>query len=171
MDTTVTLQDILVSREERAREQKRIIRKTGCPLICFTVVMPGPEKLNREARIIFEAGSRALSKSLGRFATPVWYELVKKTGHEGYYAVSADEKELKELTVSIEENHPLGSLFDMDVIGLSGEPVSRKEIGRPERKCLVCGGPAAVCVKGRAHAVEEIGKKISAMVAGYERTF
>ncbi len=171
MNTTVTLEEMLASKEARAETQKRVIEKTGCPLICFTVVMPGKEKLDRRARIIFEAGSRALSKALEGYETPAWYELVKKTGHEGYYAVKADAKALKALTVSIEETHPLGRLFDMDVLDLSGRPLSRKETGSPERACLICGQNAALCVRSRAHSPEELDRKISDMVAEYERKY
>ncbi len=152
----VTLPELLDSREKRAAEQERLIEAYRCPLICFTVVMPGSEKLNRESRQIFESGCLAIEDALE--GKPVLYlrELIKRTGCEGYFAVDCDETELKKAMIEIEEYHPYGRLFDIDVIGRSFRPISRKELGHPERECLVCGEVSAVCVKSRRHSTEEV---------------
>ena len=42
------------------------------------------------------------------------------TGCEGYYVVDAPADRLKAITCAIEENLPLGRLFDMDVLTPAG---------------------------------------------------
>ena len=41
----------------------------------------------------------------------------------------------------------------MDVIRPDGSKVGREELGLEERKCLLCGQPARVCARSRAHSV------------------
>ena len=53
----------------------------------------------------------------------------------------------------------MGRLFDMDVLCPDGKKVDRQELGREGRKCLICGGPAQVCARSRAHTVSELQEK------------
>jgi len=158
--TDVTLPELLDSREQRAAEQAKLIERFRCPLICFTVVMPGSEKLNRESRMIFESGCLAIEETLNLKTLRYLSEQIKRTGCEGYFVVDEDEKALKKAMIEIEEYHPFGRLFDIDVIGRSGRPLSRRDFDLPERECLVCGGQSAVCVKSRKHSTEEVLKTI-----------
>ena len=68
--------------------------------------------------------------------------------------------ELKELCVSIEDRGDIGRLYDLDVIGVDGEKLSRRE----GRRCLICGGPAAVCARSRAHDLKEIQDKTNSIL-------
>ena len=68
---------------------------------------------------------------------------------------------IKELTTELEENHPFGRLFDMDVIGTDGEKLSRGVY----RKCLICGCQAHECARSRKHTVAEMQAKIEEMLS------
>ena len=48
----------------------------------------------------------------------------------------------------------LGRLLDIDVIAPDGGKISRTEIGLPARRCLLCGNPAPVCARSRAHSAD-----------------
>ena len=150
-----TLQDILDAREKRVQTQQALLEQYKKPLVCFTMNIPGPVKTDRDVTIGFAVGERLLKRSLqgklvyARSHAPV-------TGCEGFYVADIDAKQLKKLTVELEEIDPIGRLFDMDVIDTDGRKVSREELGYPRRKCMLCNEDAAVCAGRRTHSWEEL---------------
>ena len=87
-------------------------------------------------------------------------ELINKydepSGDELIMALDAPAEDIKTLATEIEESHPLGRLFDMDVIGTDGMKLSRGTY----RKCIICGCQAQECARSRKHSVEELQAKI-----------
>ena len=150
-----TLQEILDSREKRAKTQKELLEKYQKPLVCFTMNIPGPVKMDRDIAIGFAMGERLLKNA-------VQQQLVfsaahtPNTGAEGFYVVDMDAKQLKKLVLEIEEIDPIGRLFDMDVIDITGKKVSREDVGYPRRKCLLCDEDAVVCASRRTHSLEKL---------------
>ena len=55
----------------------------------------------------------------------------EKTGCEALLSVAHDAMEIKRMMVEIEEQHPLGRVFDIDVISGEGCPISRSQLGYP----------------------------------------
>lgn len=53
--------------------------------------------------------------------------------------------------VAIEEADALARLFDIDVIGMDGEKLTRGA----ERRCIVCGGPVTACARSRRTALRK----------------
>ncbi|MBR5314388.1 MAG: citrate lyase holo-[Clostridia bacterium] len=164
-DKTVTLAEMLESKEHRASRQAELINKYKRPLVSFTVVMPGPIKQNNMSEKIFAKGKAEIEKAL--CGTKVLYkeEFSKKTGSEAFYIVDLAPLELKKLMIEAEEKSRIGRLFDIDVIGEKYLPVSRGECGFPERKCLICGGAAHACARSRKHSVDELLKEIERVLS------
>ena len=77
----------------------------------------------------------------------------------------------KEVTVEIEEKHPLGRLMDIDVIGPDGVPVSRTGDGHPQRRCLICNDDARACMRAATHSVTELLAKIHSMTEAYVQRY
>jgi holo-ACP synthase/triphosphoribosyl-dephospho-CoA synthase len=75
---------------------------------------------------------------------------------------------LKTLALHIEETHPLGRLFDLDVLDGEGK-ITRTALGAGERKCLVCGGGAFACGRSRAHRVEELAAAVIHIMENFFR--
>ena len=75
-----------------------------------------------------------------------------------------DAQVLKSATTDLEEHHPLGRLWDLDVITASGTGLSRLQLGRPARRCLLCSRPARECGRSRRHSLPELLGKIRNMV-------
>ena len=150
----VTLSQILDARENRAKKQKQLLRKFQKPLICFTMNIAGPVKLTPEITRGFCFGSGLLLARLAKssFVPLHIEEQLLPTGCEGYYIVDAPAETIKALTVELEEESPLGRLFDLDVLTASGEKLERPI----PRTCLICGKTAAVCSRSRAHSVEHL---------------
>lgn len=138
----------------------------GKSLVCITVVMPGAVKRNRESLVIARAAATAVRDA---FADDLihWEERDLPTGYEGYLLTSLPPAIAKERTSAIEEKHPLGRLFDLDVIREDGIPVSRLEMDRPARKCLICDQPARLCMRTGVHTYADLLTFIQAMCDRY----
>ena len=151
----VTLQEILDAREARVQRQMQLLAEHNKPLISFTMNIPGPVKLDRDVVIGFFVGCRQLRDAL---AGKILYaeEHKKDTGCEAFFVVDLPARELKELTVELEDGESVGRLFDMDVIDTDGQKLSREELGYPRRGCLICMEDAVVCARSRAHSVQEL---------------
>ena len=91
------------------------------------------------------------------------------TGYEAYLITPLPLLEAKRIAVTIEDTHPLGRLFDIDVINSDGIPVARNDIGEKPRRCLVCEHEARYCMRMRWHTQEEIWAKINEMVDLYTK--
>lgn len=150
----VTLMDILDARDRRAARQQQFLAAYGCPLLSFTMNIPGPMKNSPLIRRAFAVGMERLQAALkGAGLTPLSPEVLDKpTGCEYLCAVAGDPKAIKALCEAIEDGSPLGRLFDMDVLDETGQKLSRSE----ERGCLVCGAPGRGCASRRLHSVEEL---------------
>ena len=89
------------------------------------------------------------------------------TGYEAYLITTLPLLEAKRVAVEIEDTHPLGRLFDIDVIDAQGIPVSRDRVGGQPRRCLVCDHEARYCMRMRWHTQEEIWARIKQMTDDY----
>ncbi len=164
----ITLTEMLEARERRARRQQALLREGGSALICFTMNIAGPVKNSELIRQGFRYGQRLLEEQLEDAGLPVLRSEVywEDTGNEAFYLLEAAPEVVKGLMVEIEDGSPVGRLFDMDVLAPTGEKVDRSALGLPERRCLVCGGPAKACASRRVHPVEALQAKTRALLEG-----
>lgn len=161
--TEITLQQLLESRDDRAQYQRELLAGYNLPLVSFTVNMPGTVKQNRESRIIFSAGVYAIREKLAGHVMSVKTR-EKPTGYEAFFAVEMPPLQIKEKMCRLEEEHPLGRLFDIDVLQLDGSQIGRQQLQLPPRKCLLCDGDGAACARSRAHSIEQLLDRIRQMV-------
>lgn len=140
----VSLEQVLLARENRAGRQQRLLAQYGLPLVSFTMNMAGPVKDTPLSRFAFQAGVAALTKRLGGPVSCCLTEAV--TGCEALLVYDRPAQVLKDVCMELESTE-VGRLYDLDVLDAAGEKLSRPEM----RRCLVCGGPVAVCSRSRAH--------------------
>ena len=116
--------------------------------------------------------SAAVEAVRGAFS-PVFEEFRDlETGYEGYFIVDMDPLSAKKLAVELEETHPLGRLFDLDVIlslkkavfADGVRPLGREELGLEPRTCIICGRPVRECMRTRKHSTEELLSRIEAII-------
>lgn len=184
----VTLNELLASRDSRhAMQQKLLAEHSGKTLVCLTVVMPGSVKRNQQSLIVahaaveqmiesyelgvrsYELGVRSDELGIRSYELGVRFggRLIERdleTGYEAYLITDLPLLEAKRIAVQIEDTHPLGRLFDIDIIDKDGVPVSRDRVGSSPRRCLVCNREARYCMRMRWHTQEEIWERINAMV-------
>lgn len=174
----ITLNELLASRDARhATQQKLLAEHSGKTLVCLTVVMPGSVKRNHQSLTAAHAAVEAMRKAFGikenkglaplENPAPTLLELDLETGYEAYLITPMPLLEAKRIAVNIEDTHPLGRLFDIDIINADGVPVSRDAIGEKPRRCLVCDHEARYCMRMRWHTQEDIWAKINEMVDSY----
>lgn len=163
----ITLDMLLESREKRWQLQRQLIQDNpGLTLVCLTVIMPGNVKRNAQSLVVAHAAVEAIQEAFGQSIQ--WQrEQDLSTGYEGYYLVDMSMIACKRLACEIEDNHPLGRLFDIDVINTHVEPVSRSVIGREGRKCLLCDQDARYCMRNHTHSRDELQQKIQQMIEAY----
>ena len=158
----VTLQEMLDARERRAEAQRRLLERQARPLISFTMNIPGPVKNSPTIRRAFDEGLRMLDAALGEAGVACVSRQITHadTGNEYLCAAEAPAGTVKELCMRIEEESPMGRLFDLDVIGRNGEKLARRE----ERRCLVCGAAGRSCASRRLHSLEELNAAVAKLL-------
>lgn len=160
----ITLDMLLASRDNRHNTQMLLMEQhPDKTLVCLTVIMPGRVKRNHVSLAIAHA---AVASTASEFGSPV-LERDLTTGYEAYFLTTLQPIEAKNRACDIEERHPLGRLFDIDVIEKDGSPLSRKAVGKDERKCLLCENDARYCMRNQTHSQEEILSRITQMAENY----
>lgn len=167
----VTLEEMLEARERRALRQKEQLGRFPMPLICFTLNLAGPVKSFPLARRAFDEGESLIFRQLKRQGISVRSirRFHEKTGSCGLYSADGEAREIKALLCAIEENSPVGRLFDLDVLGADGRRISREDLGMGPRRCLICGEEAHACARSRAHPPEELERRAEELLEEYFR--
>lgn len=159
----VTLAQMLKARDDRVQRQQELLSKYRCPLICFTMNIAGPIKTSPLIERGFFAGLSRLSDSLPRDIVRFCEVQTESTGCQAMLSVEADATVLKNLCVAIEEETPLGRLFDMDVLDGSGVKIEREV----PRSCIVCGAAGRGCAAGRLHTMPELQAATNRILCEY----
>lgn len=165
-----SLPEILDARSARADRQKELLSRPGaCSLISFSMNIAGEIKR-------FPLALRAFDEGLAKIRTRIpadeilhFEESRENTGPQAFFLLRADAAAVKEKMTAIEESHPLGRLFDIDVLGTDGLSLSRSSIGLSPRSCLICGGNAKACARNRNHSIELILWRTAQILNDYFR--
>ncbi|MBO4965777.1 MAG: citrate lyase holo-[acyl-carrier protein] synthase [Muribaculaceae bacterium] len=167
LSVAATLDEVLLARDERAGRHARLVdRPDGETLLALTVIVPGAVKRNLRSLTVDHA---AMSAVLSVFNSDILSvdEFDFITGFEADFIIARPAEDVKRIAVAIEETHPLGRLFDLDVIMRGGRPMSRDIIGAEARRCLCCDRPARYCMRARTHSSEEISDMVDSIVDKY----
>ena len=159
----VTLEQVLEARTQRAERQRAALADGTACLVSFTLNIPGNIKQFPLARAAFSEGLGLLRDAFGP-AILQEEAADEPTGSEALLVLAADPAEIKRKTVAMEDNHPLGRLFDMDVLDADGRSLSRADLGATQRTCLICGQSAKVCGRSRAHSMDQLRTRIGQLL-------
>jgi len=160
---TVSIEDMMNCRDRRVSLQQEMLEKHHAPLISFCMNIPGPVKTNDAIRRAFNEGTELIYSALHEDEISILdvSEIHEKTGDELMLCVNADAANLKARMSRIEDTHPLGRLFDIDIINVDGTKLSRERY----RKCLLCERQAQDCARARRHSADELFAKINEMLS------
>lgn len=142
------------------------LQEAGIKVVSFTVVAPGPIKDSEVTRRIFNHGVTALRALAAKQGWQIQEQsaLVSASGPEGMLSIAAPARDLKLATIELEHSHPLGRLWDIDVLTPEGEILSRRDYSLPPRRCLLCEQSAAVCARGKTHQLTDLLNRMEALL-------
>ena len=166
----VNLSQMLARREARCLEQQEFLQVHHCPLISFTMNIPGPIKTNSLILKAFILGRDMLLSQLEKSGAQILEtsEIHEDTGDELLLSVGNIQPEiLKDIAMSIEDTSELGRLYDIDVIAPDGKKLSRQTF----RKCLICGKQAQECARSRTHSVSEMQRAVENIIVSSSNGF
>ncbi|QMU08654.1 citrate lyase holo-[acyl-carrier protein] synthase [Levilactobacillus suantsaii] len=162
---------VLANKDHRAAYQRQLM--TAHPdqtVLALKLNTPGPIKNNARITAAFDAGLAAFTHDLTRqqVTTTLVDRWDNPTGPEAFLLSATDATTMKQLAVAFEDQHPLGRLFDIDVLTSHHEgPLSRQDNNLPQRRCFICNRPAKVCARSRAHSVLELQTAIDQTLTTY----
>ena len=163
----ITLDKLLASRDRRVEMQQQLRENyPNSTLVCLTVIMPGNIKRNLSSLIVSQA---AINAMLNRFERNIVDVISRdlETGFEAYLVTTLSQREAKLIACDIEDSHPLGRLFDIDILDNDGVPMKRETVGSSPRRCLMCDNEARYCMRNRTHTPQELNTKIQMMIDSY----
>ena len=150
---TDRLSAILAARESRWRRRLDLCNKGT--LLTLTMNLPGSDK-NLPRWNAAHTKITNLIKEDMRECLLFFEKRETPSGAESHFVVNLSVGALKKYALALEEEHPIGRLLDVDVMGEDGMPIGRRGMGLPQRRCLCCDRPAKLCACERRHSLREI---------------
>ena len=155
---TVALDAILAARDARVARQQAMLAQGGV-LLSLTLVAPGAVKRSPLLDAIFAAALAALRPHISDARARL--EAVDDSGHHALYLLDGDARDWKARVIALENRAPLSRLWDIDIIDRDGRPVSRRDLGLPPRRCLLCDADAKTCARERRHDIAALQADIA----------
>lgn len=168
-NVNVSLEQVLASREQRARRQQAWLFQSDHTVVSVTLVWPGEVKDTALARRVMAVANQALGELFHTHQWKVCRHLVLHpvTGPEALWSVAAPAWMIKHVTAHLEDNHPLGRLWDIDVFCPKKGLLKRNAIQQSMRRCFICHEPAHVCSRSRCHSQAELTRVIEELTDDY----
>jgi holo-ACP synthase len=162
---------ILRAREERWQRRLKLVEEHLSPVATVTLNIPGMEKDRSEYIKVHSALVEAFRSVLDAQRLAVVHQEFRcdLDGPEAYLAVKGAAVRVKQLAIYVEENHPLGRLADIDVLGADKRVIGRRELGEPERRCLICSNQARFCLVQKKHSLEEVLERIQTLIKEFSQ--
>ncbi len=155
--------DILEQREKRQADVFKRLEAYDC-VIMIKVNYPGNQKLNAYTFYVAHTIIKHLITQLD-LSFDITYSV------EGVIAITQSTRDgikCKHVCVSIESNHPLGRLIDLDVYTKQGQ-IKRTDLGYSPRKCYICEDVAVGCVRSQKHPIHKIKHYFHQLVIDHAR--
>lgn len=166
LNRMTTLHELLAARDQRVTSQKVLIERYSLPVISLTITIPGGIKLTPCSLYLFTQACKQIEDYYQQNNIECLYvqKNLSATGPEGFFVINQSEEQLKKTCMMIEDTHPLGRLWDIDVISAHNQQsISRSHFGHTPRKCIICDENAKICARSRAHSTDDLIKKITSI--------
>ena len=155
-----TLREVLAARDRRQRLREILLEQYSCPLVQVSPLNPGTVKNTPYALRVQDLAEEAVLNTLEVKGFSILHEEGARevTGPWALYVVKGEASVIKKALIHLEETHPLGRLFDLDVMDKNGIPLSRRLLGYPERRCIVCGDSVSACIREERHSAKDVAE-------------
>ncbi|MCB2308632.1 citrate lyase holo-[acyl-carrier protein] synthase [Clostridium estertheticum] len=165
-----TAEDIMLAREIRIKYQEELVKQYKIPLLVIRVNYPGINKNNYYSHEI----TRIMYKIICElFSNSIIFKRIITTA-EGLIVIMCinnEARDIKLITLNLEDNHILGRCVDLDVYDEKGRSISRRDFGLEMRKCYICDDIAHICVRSKKHSLEEVEGFIKSKFSEYTKKF
>ncbi len=165
MQCTGLRHEILAARERRQAKLNNRPERQGATLIQLALNLPGAHKNPPAAVPLFNWGNRQL-----RAGFPDLRHLCEEIdilGPWALYTTPVAVAEAKSRCCAIESSRDFARLLDIDVYWSDGRPCSRSQLGRAQRRCLLCGAPAGECIRLRRHPLLQLEKQCEILLRAF----
>lgn len=164
----LTLDEIVKSRKRRAKKIQNMLKEYKHTVVCLTLNVPGKIRVFELLEHAFNDGCKRFENAFGNEKVII-HEAYSPhaTGYEAFFVVDRDAKDVKAITVRLEEQDELSEVFNYDVFDIDGNEVKRVDIDMPLRKCMLCDQPASVCMRLSTHTPEEVVIKVQNIIEKY----
>lgn len=159
----------LRSKDMRSKRQSMLLKEFQSPVVTVKLNIPGPTKTVKHHENIIMDCVMTLEKAVLTYDFKIKHRELQNfnSGPEYLMVIEGPERHLKTIAMEIEDNHWLGRLFDIDIIAINGEAVSRTLFGKNFRRCMICDDVAFVCARSRKHDLEILTNVINEMIVSY----
>lgn len=163
------LMAVLEARDARVTEQQKLLKNFKKPLISYKLNVPGPVKYSPEIHKIFDAGLEDFRGAMASAGQDILLEklIYEDSGPEYLAVFDGSPQTVKHIAILVENNHPLGRLFDFDILNEKGQQLSRQAFDLKQRRCLICDEAAVVCSRERNHGLEALLAQIQELYQAY----
>lgn len=155
---------VLEAKEERSTFQKELIARHQLPIISLTLNLPGGFELYRDWKSVFEMAINAIESTYNHRIMDR-HNRVGKWGPEAFWAIKESAIQVKEKAIELENKHPMGRIFDIDVLEESGRVLSRKDLLMEGRDCMVCHDSALFCYREKTHSYDDVKKSVEKIIS------
>lgn len=167
--SNLTLGQVLENKEYRAHIQKQLREEYSSSVVSITLNIPGSIKYSKEwLGMLYKVEESMREACFLKGMTVLEERMIhREAGATFLMAIDGPAKEIKMLSVNIEESLSYGRLLDIDVFDASGEQINRAYLGLAPRKCFICSEAAAVCVRSMRHEKEEVIEAAAKLLDSY----
>ncbi|MBK5240841.1 citrate lyase holo-[acyl-carrier protein] synthase [Clostridium sp.] len=161
-----TAEDIFLERERRIEYQEKLLEQFKMPLLVIRVNYPGIKKDNSFTQGIIKIIELVICET---FCESIHNKIITTTAEGPLVIMSINKsaRDIKLITLGIEEKHPLGRCVDIDVYDVQGLGISRSDFGLGMRKCFLCDDIAHNCVRSEKHSKKEVEEFIKIRFTEY----
>lgn len=151
---------ILEDREKRIDLIANKLKKTNNLVLTIKANICGNNKNIKEANIVIEYFK---SKVFNEFSVISYEKILSYDGN--FYLVELAEKDFKDVKIKLIEleNCDLGRFVDLDLFQefnqKNTKSISRRDLGLPTRKCIICGESYNICLREKKHTLDEVLEK------------
>ena len=164
------LERLNIDKDNIEKFEDRIIRKYKMPLLLLKVNYPGVNRSNDITNNIIENIDELLSDIFSLF---IHFKMLRITSEGPVLLIAIDKeaRDIKEITIQIEEKHILGKCVNIDIFNPNNEKISRTQLGYKPRKCFICDVNAEKCMEQNTHRRDEIIQYIVNTYREYMESF
>jgi len=159
------MSDVLQARTMRSKmidEWNKRFKHASILVLKLNVV--GANKNIHKMQFILRFFNHQLCTQLGDAVEHSEY-ITSLDGDYFIYAIHQQSHELKQLAIELEESCSIGRLIDIDVY--SEEAVSRTDLSKQMRKCLICDDVAHHCGRSKRHTKTALFEKMDEIIQSF----